>query len=372
MRRDQSISAFGRVLLLLAAGALCLAALAPGCRGRDRGVGADEPSSQRRGPEVVAPEQIAGPRGLEVQLWVVDDMGGQVASALRGLDEPAASIPPGDARRWRDSGLRVVGVAPERIDALRAELQLAAPVRREWVGQLLAWRTLALGPGLFGEQVTTAGGVVDVDEGRLRLMARAWAAPGVVGDRAPSAPLRVELLPQVVEPRGAQTLGQIEARLRGELRGVREDGPVLERLALSATLDGGEALVIVGESPRADWDEQARLGAVRLEQLRADAAGPPGAGPGVEGEAPEIDSAWIENAPARIADPWDAAAGAVGPEVPEPRTLGESMLTSPLATRLEEVGDGRVLRPRRRVLIVLVPHTSGAYTIAPARVAGGG
>ncbi len=364
-----------RALVAIAACVFVVAAVG-GCRGRWRARAPEAPAGEVVGaPPVTAPLETArGPRGLEVQLWVVDDLGGQVAAVLAGLDEPALALDAGDARRWRDSGLRVVGLPAGQVDHVRSQLQLAAPVRREWLGQVLAWRPVALGPGLVGERLITADGPAPIDEGRLRLMARAWVRPRIVPGHEASAELRVELVPQFVEPRGAQTLSEIESRLRGELPTVREDGPVLERLGLAASLDGREALIIVGEAPNADWSEQARIGALALDPIDNGPTGPPVSGPsGDEGGVASAPDAGSDATPgSRVADPWEAVIGAVGPEAPEARTLGEAMLSGLLPTRIDDVGGGRVLRPRRRVLIVLVPHTQGAYTIATTPPGGGG
>jgi len=347
-------------LAAIAAG-LCLGALLAGCAGREAPTrdGAVAPA-----PEP-APAAAFGPRGLEVQVWIVDDLGGQVAGVLAELEEPAGVIDSADARRWRDSGLRVVGVPADRVEELRGRLRLAAPVRREWVGQVLAWRPVALGPELVRERVTTATGPLWVDSGRLRLMTRAWAAPRVRAGQAPASELRLEFVPQLVLPGGAQTLAEIESRLRGELPTPGEDGPVLEGLALSVAVGAGEALIIVGEAPDADWAEQARLAAIALEPAPDDSTGPH-ASEGVPGTPEEGGWRAPGPAPSRVADPWEAVAGGVGPGAPEGRTLGESMLSGRLATRVEEVGEGRVLRPRRRALIVLIPRAGGVYTIAPA------
>ncbi|MEZ6241425.1 MAG: hypothetical protein R3B57_00115 [Phycisphaerales bacterium] len=359
----QSAHPLGRRALVAIAAWVCLGGALAGCANRRAEPTPTSGADQTPATTNSAPEPAAlGPRGLEVQVWIVDDLGGQVAGVLSELEEPASTIDAGDARRWRDSGLRVVGVSPDQVDRIRDRLQLAAPVRREWLGQVLAWRALAQGPGLNRERIATATGPVWVDAGSLRLMARAWASPRVRPGRAAAADLRLELVPQLVVPKGAQTLSEIESRLRGELPTPSEDGPILERLALAVGLDGSEALIIVGEAPDADWVEQARLAKLALEPVPDDSTGPH-----VTDESEDATPDWrgATPSPGRVADPWEEVVDAVGPGAPEARTLGESMLSGRLPTRIEEVGEGRVLRPRRRALIVLIPHASGAYTIVP-------
>ena len=354
-----------RAALAVTLGALIAS---PGCR-RDR---SPDPIGAGVGLAPVADEQ--GGRGLEIELWVIEDRGGELARALRGYPEPAPAIDRASARAWRDSGFRLVSVPVDELRSLQSSLRFVAPVRSESLVDATRWRAVARGPRLAGEQVETAFGAAPLRDGWARMLARAWPTPHVREGEPARARLRVELAPQIVRPEREDSLDQLEARLQGRGRGISEDGPVLRELLLSAAMDAGRALLVVGEDPEADWETLGE--GVEVE---------PGGGPGGDGEgAPVGPVEPVEVAPDGGGEGEPAGGvgmGAVshargrvvsgvvsqpaGPGAPERRTLGEAMLVGGVGVFPERGEGGDRLRVGRRAVIVIVPRVSGAYRILP-------
>jgi len=351
-------------------GVLLAAVVAPaiigGCRGRR--ARASQPGESAVAP-VVSP---AASRGLEIEIWVFEDRGGDLARAIERFEEPATSIDRKTARDWRASGLRLVGVPAGELETLRRSLSFVAPVRQESLTEATRWRSVARGPRLNGETVVTSHGPAPLNDGWARLLARAWTAPSVVHGRGTEASMRLELVPQIVSPARGDSIERIEARLQGRAHVISEDGPVLRDLSLSAMLREGEALLVVGESPEADWGALAQLEPMIFEapeQEEGDDSAPsvgPGAPEGVE----EIEGAGmgvVAHAPARprIAGRWEISAQPAGPGVPRRRTLGEAMLVGGVGVSAEKRDGSSILRAGRRAVIVIIPHVSGPYRLLP-------
>lgn len=310
-------------------------------------------------------------RGLEIEVWAIEDRGGELARALQGYDEPAAPIDGASARAWRESGFRLVGVPTEELDRLRASMRLVAPVREESLTDATRWRPVARGPRLSGETVTTALGPAPASDGWARLLARAWAAPSVREGQGSEASMRLELVPQIVQPAGGESIERIEARLRGKARAISEDGPVLRALALSAMLPAGQALLIVGEDPSANWSSLAESApAIEPAQGQPDEAAP--VGPELPGEVEPVDAGagmGVLSVPsARVSSGSSLGSQPAGPGAPEYRTLGEAMLVGGVGVFAERVDGANRLRAGRRAVIVIVPRVSGPYRLLPKAV----
>ncbi len=362
MRRITRSQRVRDVLTLMCVGALTVST---GCR---RWRMREAPGAEPVGELVQAPRVS---RGLEIEVWAIEDRGGDLARALERYEEPAPFVSPGAARRWRASGFRLVSVPAGDLDRLRGSLSLVAPVREESLMEARHWRPLARGARLGGETVLTADGPAPRNDGWARLLARAWAAPSVSPGRETQATLRLELVPQIVEPAMADSLENIEARLRGQARFIGDDGPVLMNLMLSVLLQEGQALLVVGEDPAADWSALAQTAPVipGAADPNEGAGDEDRLGPGVPELVEPIDDTSIGVMEQRVRRPGrvtrSAASQPTGPGAPERRTLGEAILVGRLGLGTEEVRGASVLRAGRRAVIVLAPHVSGPYRILP-------
>jgi len=184
--------------------------------------------------------------------------------------------------------------------------------------------------------------------------------------------MRLELVPQIVSPERGESIERIEARLRGRARKIGEDGPVLRGLSLSATLHEGEALLIVGESPDADWDALAQIAPMAFEAPTEDTGEGESApvGPGAPEPVEEIEGGGmgvVAHAPAsaRVRERWETGDQPAGPGAPRHRTLGEAMLVGGVGLSAVKRDGFSVLRAGRRAIIVIVPHASGPYRLLP-------
>ncbi|MFI4896600.1 MAG: hypothetical protein ACIARR_02115 [Phycisphaerales bacterium JB059] len=309
-------------------------------------------------------------RGLGVEVWAIEDRGGELASALHAY-APPPEIEASVVEQWRASGLRLVAVPIEALGPLRSGLRFVAPIREESLVEAVRWRPVARGPRLNGERVVTAFGPAPTDDGWPRMLVRGWAAPRVVPDRPSASAMRLELVPQIVQARGSETIERIEARLRGQAKGPGEDGPVLRELALSGVFESGHALLVVGEDPETVWGprvetpgeeaggEGAPVGPVAPEEIGGDGS----VGMGVIGSS---------RAETRVAHTGLLPTQPAGPGAPEYRTLGEAMRVGRVGVFAEQIDGASVLRAGRRAVLVITPRVAGPYSIlAPAPGVGG-
>ncbi len=350
--------------------------LASGCRGRRaKALAGAEPV------ETLVEAPRSG-RGLEVQVWAIEDRGGDLARSLEFFPEPAPSIDPSTARAWRESGLRVVAVPASELDRIRSSLTLVAPVREESFGEAPRWRPVVRGARIDAQTISATTASRAIDDGWVRLLARAWTAPSISPGRETQAAMRIELVPQIILPGRGETLERVEARLRGRLRSLGDDGPMLRELLLSTALAEGQALLVVGEDPSADWAALAQTAPHSLPQgapsQDADAPAPapapvpvgPGAPEPVEpSDSPSMgvaaDSPARSPARPRVADRWGVPSQPTGPGAPERQTLGEALLVGRIGLSVEDLGGASAFRAGRRGVIVIIPHASGAYGLLP-------
>ncbi len=193
----------------------------------------------------------AAEAGVEVLSWAVDDSTGAVGRALAPYS--ARENAPGP---WRPSGLRLLRVEREELEALAAAMPTVGPLKRQWFGMLASWTPVFSGRAWAGraQVALQEDGRVErlsLGPGRLRLLARCWSEPRVnAGESgAPAAAaLRVELVPQHEEAAGpGADLGF------GTRAQQAEKGQVFETLNYSFIAESGIAYVLVPETPGAVW-----------------------------------------------------------------------------------------------------------------------
>ena len=274
-----------------------------------------------KSPAQVAPAPVVrgSESGIEVVWWVVDDREGALAAAIRPyLDRPVpASLD--QVRLWRANGLHVFALPSSALDGIRSALPVLGPVQRQWLGLLSEWAEVVKGPELApGQYAGLDSGVLRLEPGRLRLLARCWNVPDLARtvESTPAALLRIELMPQLAERRRRDAL----AALVEPSPAVASDaGLAFPRLTLSLTADGADAIVIVGAPPSHDWA--------------------------------------LASPPPRPQTPHDAVPVVpFGPPPPEAPTLGELMLTGVPLDAAETTRVVLVVLPRVAERFELIRH----------------
>ncbi len=215
--------------------------------------------------------------GVELSWWVVDDNPFDDRLALN--ESPRSLV--GDARPlaevlspylnrvvpvtresrqlWKANGFRLISVPREELDSIRDHLRLTGPVQQQFVGESPQWMEAMPGPRWFGVQsVGTDRGTVSLNTGAMRLLMRCWSGPAIsiagidasklVSGSIPGA-VQVELLPQHV---GVQDRGDVAALLKPKPT-IAQEGVLFPRLSLEASFATDDALLIVPDSPDAEW-----------------------------------------------------------------------------------------------------------------------
>jgi hypothetical protein len=320
----RAASAFGRLVALGAVSA-CLAAVAA-CRGQAAGGAAGRAAGSP--PRVTASPVVRGAGdGLEMWWWVVRDAQGLAGRTLAPYADRSVPIADPDRERLKAGGLRLVTVPVSDLDALQARLPVIGSIQRQWLGELPEWTEVVGGASRAERSPVDLGdGLLHLEPGRLRLLVRCWitpvpdhpAPPDGGGPRAfdwPAAALRLEMVPQHVPASGLPQRADLAAAIR-PAPAAEEQGLVLARLAASLLIRRGEAILLVPESPQADWK------APPPERPE----GPPHAGD--------------ETAPVFSPHP----------------TVGEAMLGTP-----PDPSTGR----RTRAIVVFIPHVPERFGLTP-------
>jgi len=256
--------------------------------------------------------------GLELRLWPIEDTPGALARTLAPYERPDSPIDARTLRRLKDSGLRALIVPTTDLDAIAASLKIRGKAeiqtsrdRSEWSIFVASkgWQTYAT--------IRSADGNLVLGGGQLRLLGRAWVAPGPFEHGTTPAVLRVEIMGRHIEQK--DTNAKIEDALRPQLRRpLDEDGLPLKSLSASFELTRGQSLLLVPEYPDTDWVRDARL------------------------------PNYIEKEPEKTAEAAeeDQTAKGTGPIPPDVPTLGHALLSDALFG----------LKPKRRAVLVLVPR----------------
>lgn len=226
----------------------CLAALvvAAGCarnaRHANRSQGAE-------GADLISPVVMGGDNGLELRWWIVsDETGDRLASSLGAYTQLTAPMDASVQDRWRKNGLRLVRAPLDDLPSIKASLPIVGRVDRHWLGQTPRWTELLQGESIASQaRVLRYGKPADMNDGRIRLLGRAWTSPAPTG-----AVLRADLALQHVPRTGASMVGvdaiSLSRRLASEAK-----GSVMTDLTANMALEPGYAYLIVPEDPARTW-----------------------------------------------------------------------------------------------------------------------
>ena len=231
-------------------------------------------------PEPGRPVVRGAENGVEMWWWVLSEDHAPVVPLLLPYVDRAPPLALEQLEVLRRGGFRVVSVPLAELDGLQARLPTIGAVQRQWLGQLPEWTDVVSGPPRLERMTVDVGdGLLALAPGRLRLLMRSWIVPepGGADTSWPAGVVRIEMAPQHLERQARAGLAA------GRVPPV-EQGLVLSRFAVSFTMRGGEAILLVPEAAGAEW------GAPEAEPARAalgpvGPAGPPAAAPPTIGEA---------------------------------------------------------------------------------------
>lgn len=276
---------------------------------------------------VGSPRPLAGTRGslvgLELMTWQAGDP--PIGQANTGVPETVLAayadrplpFSPDMVKAWQACGLGVVAVPSSEVVTVRERLALAGPVQAMQVPLAPRWMTGVTGTRIEGSQlVTLDSGLLRLDRAQPRLLVRSWSVPGEATGEEPTvrALAQVQIVPQIASVAAAPTRRTPSELLSGTATMPTDEdaGQLLHRLTLEAACDGADAFIVYP----------------LLAAAKAEVAS--------DSPANTADSPPTAPAPAR----------ALGPEAPEPPTLGEVLLSDVLATRPQ----------RERTILVIIPH----------------
>jgi hypothetical protein len=195
-----------------------------------------------------APQKPPAPEPI---VYTFDDGRPDIEDVLGPYLQRPVPLPEETLERWRASGLRAISVPREDLEGLEQRLRLAGPVNRQWLGQVTTWSDIAQGPWRPDRStVKVEEQDVQLAPGRLRLSMRCWSIPPE--DGSDSGVLRLELTPELEPYRTDQDRLLVAAGLAPP----RESAPApFERLRLTATLQSGDAILILPERTGVSWAE---------------------------------------------------------------------------------------------------------------------
>ncbi len=278
------------------------------------------------------------PSGLEVEWWVVDDAqawhnGKDTSSQVfRAYSARTTPFREETLALWQRNGVRIVSVPLRDLPASRSRLHTFGPVREQHFGQLTRWTAISRGTPWGGTATMMLdNGALALKSGAMRLLVRCWAAPGLASEFG-LAGLRLEMVPQHEESH-PDLSGELRASLGLDAATPREErGMMFTRLTASGVAREGDAVVLIPESPDADWRPSARDTKV----------------PGVRVGAPIANSGTIGEA--MLAD---------GPIEPTPGHGLEPSPESGVST------DPAGVRTARKVIVVLIPRPPERANLMP-------
>jgi len=241
---------------------------------------------------------------------------------LAGLAEPA--IPEGSVagERLRSAGLRLMRARRADLATLERELPPTRTRRREWLGWFSRWTEIFRGRRAGGgAPLLVAGRRESFDAGTLRLIARAWPAPGL--ERHASPRVRLDLAVQLVPDPKPLTETIFE-----QPRAIdpAHAGHVFGETALELTLEDGLIYILTSAPPSASWDVGDEPASDPRPELPP---GPPS--PGVDFRS-------------------------FGPPASTARSVGEAMFSA----TSEETGSADL-----NVVLVLLPRAPDRFRILP-------
>lgn len=300
---------------VLAAATILIAALSA-CSSSAPRESADQPVEFKA---QIQADSITGDRhrGLELRVLTVDDSGDRVARVLAKFEQDHGVIDDAAYQIWREWGLRWVVVPIDQLDAVIAAQDLTQAMQIRWMGEFPQWRAI-IRTGAINNRAVRIGeasdGVERTLHGRPRLLGRVWTSPELT-DSGVVTRLHMDIAVQITRP-----------AKRNQWEGVGhftalDEGHLIDELRMSLSLDSSQALVLVGEDPSVRWIE--------------------------------VDEAEPSSVVVSTGD-------GLGPSSPGPRTLGQSMLSTPGTGSVAP--ENRYVAPKK-VLLILVPKAEGRYRL---------
>ncbi|MBL4591767.1 MAG: hypothetical protein JKY96_07385, partial [Phycisphaerales bacterium] len=111
--------------------------LVSGCRSAQK-----QPSDASDWVTLGAPAPVSSnsTRGLEVQMWIMDNTDHAIAHALGAYDIETDVIDEQERLRWRAHGMRWCAVPMDEVLGVLGSLRPIQPVRVQWLGEFPRWR----------------------------------------------------------------------------------------------------------------------------------------------------------------------------------------------------------------------------------------
>lgn len=196
-------------------------------------------------PPAPTPPRVTG---VTAYLWKV----GASDASLAALREPVEDAPHSDpfgegpAALWQANGVRVLGLPIDAATDLRMQATPSGALREYVIGESPAWAELIRSGRWTAPLLARLDtGDVRLAPGYLRLLCRTWVIPAEIpesGGRTPAA-VQLELAIQHVRD-VAPARGTLESMIPAAPATIDEQGLILDRLTLSAALDGAHAVVL--------------------------------------------------------------------------------------------------------------------------------
>ncbi|MGD9789685.1 MAG: hypothetical protein AB7Q00_04565 [Phycisphaerales bacterium] len=216
------------------------------------------------------------PVGLKIQWWLTGDtrartMSGAetLAGVLRTYETRVTPLEPSVLKLWRANGLRVLAIPVGELDLVRERLRASGATHEQILGQIYQWMPIVTGPSWEGtSQVQMDNGLLELPAGSIRMLARGWFAPPdpVARQEQKAASLRLELLLQH-EERTKSASDLVQALGQESPKTEYDAGLAFTRLGVTCDLSGREALLLVAEDPKTEWDSIPERLAVEDENL---------------------------------------------------------------------------------------------------------
>lgn len=332
---------------------LALFVLLAGCRNAQE----SKPAAEWVTLGAPAPISSNSTRGLEVQMWIVDNTDHAVHRALMPYDTVSGVIDERERIRWKEWGLRWCVVPIAEVNALLSGLRPVQPARVQWLGEFTQWRPIVRAGTINAQSVRVGEGESGVPTGKPRLIARSWIEP-MMTDLGIRPGVRADLALQIEQPRSARSLWNIED---DDLPMIDDEGPLVDGLITAVRADGLHALVLVADAPGRDWSMLPEpIDDTQAVELDDDQYGPSAdqdTDPNDQTDADLDAEAGSDEVGVRKSDEQH------GPDGAELKSLGELMFTT------QGSGSARfggVYDPPRSVVVLLIPRTEGGFGLLPA------
>lgn len=336
---------------------LVLIVLLAGCRNAQQSA----PAAEWVTLGAPAPISSNSTRGLEVQMWIVDNTDHAVHRLLMPYDTVSGVFDESERQRWRAWGLRWCVVPIAEVNALLSALRPVQPARVQWLGEFTQWRPIVRAGTIEAQSVRVGDGESDIATGKPRLIARSWIEP-MMTDLGIRPGVRADIALQIEQPRSARSLWSIED---DELPMIDDEGPIVDGLVSALRADGLHTLVLVADAPGRDWSNLPEpIDDSQSVPSEDDPIGPSaraddehGADADDETSTEPIEETQGEGSAVRERDERHGPSGA------ELRSLGELMFTTKGSGSARF---GGVYDPPRSVVVILIPRTEGGFGLLPA------